>query len=210
MRTFGSRLRETRDELGLSQGELAKVSGITQPTISNLERGRNQGSSYVAQLASALKVNAKWLATGNGPKKISDVSPGPDIRGEAPLISWVRAGQFDDAQDNYRVGEAEAFYPMPRRAGPRTYCLRVEGESMTAPFGKSYPPGSIIFVDPDQRSPANGARVIAKLDGSSDVTFKAFVSEAGRVFLRPLNPQFPPIYDPFHIIGTVIGKWEDE
>jgi SOS-response transcriptional repressor LexA len=138
------------------------------------------------------------------------ITPGPDIRGEAPLISWVRAGEFDEATDNFHVGDAEDWFPMPKRAGPHTYCLRVEGDSMTAPYGKTYPAGCVIFVDPDLRAPANGARVIAKLEGSAEVTFKVFVQEAGRIFLRPLNPQYPPIYDAFKVIGTVIGKWEDE
>lgn len=102
------------------------------------------------------------------------------------------------------------WLPRPKRAGPHTYCLRVEGDSMTAPYGKSYPAGCIIFVDPDKRSPVSGQRIIAKLKGSPDVTFKVFIQEAGKTFLKPLNPQYPAINEPFKVIGTVIGKWEDE
>lgn len=154
----------------------------------------------------------KLGAAAHSPRAKYDtgISEGPSVAREVPLISWVRAGEFDEATDNYRVGDAERWFPMPKRAGPNTYCLRVEGDSMTSSHGKTYPAGSFIFVDPDQRSPANGARVIARLEGSSDVTFKVFVQEAGRVFLRPLNPQYPPIYEAFKVIGTVIGKWEDE
>lgn len=81
---------------------------------------------------------------------------------------------------------------------------------MTAPYGRSYPEGCIIFVEPDLRSPTNGQRVIAKLAGSNDVTFKVYKEEDGRRWLQALNPTHQPIRDEFRIIGTVIGKWEDE
>lgn len=81
---------------------------------------------------------------------------------------------------------------------------------MTAPHGRSYPEGCIIFVDPEQRQPVNGQRVIAKLVGSEDVTFKVYKEEDGSRWLQPLNQAHPPLRGSFRIIGTVIGKWEDE
>ena len=51
--------------------------------------------------------------------------------------------------------------------------------------------------------------VVACLPHSDDTTFKVFKHEDGRQWLAPLNPQHPTIHEPFHILGTVIGKWED-
>jgi SOS-response transcriptional repressor LexA len=96
------------------------------------------------------------------------------------------------------------------RHSESTFAVRVRGDSMTAAHGKSYPEGCIIFVDPDQCSPSNGARVLAKLNGSEEVTFKVFKDEDGRRWLQPLNQSHQPIRDEFRVIGTVIGKWEDE
>jgi SOS-response transcriptional repressor LexA len=42
------------------------------------------------------------------------------------------------------------------------------------------------------------------------VTFKVFKDEDGRKWLAPLNNSHLPIIAAFTIIGTVIGKWEDE
>jgi SOS-response transcriptional repressor LexA len=82
---------------------------------------------------------------------------------------------------------------------------------MTSPHGKSYPEGCIIFVDPDQRGGiVSGDRVIAKLNGADAVTFKVYIEDAGRRFLKPLNTQYPPIIEEFRILGKVIGKWEPE
>jgi SOS-response transcriptional repressor LexA len=42
------------------------------------------------------------------------------------------------------------------------------------------------------------------------VTFKVYKEEDGRRWLQPLNAAHEPIRDEFRVIGTVIGKWEDE
>lgn len=213
---FQKRIADILREQKITAAELGRVAKVTKGLVSQWVNGPSQSMSY----DSAKNIGAKWgyavewLMKGDGPKmakaRRKNVEAGPDVQQRVPLISWVQAGKFSEAEDVYRVGEAEDWYPMPRRAGPQTYCLRVEGDSMTASHGRSYPAGCVIFVDPEQRSPANGKRVIAKLEGSDEVTFKVFVQDAGRTFLRPLNSSYPPITEPFKVIGTVIGKWEDD
>lgn len=126
------------------------------------------------------------------------------------MISWVQAGNWMEAVDPLQPGEAEMWLPCPVGHGKRAFALRVRGDSMTASYGRTYPEGCIIFVDPDRRSPINGERVIAKLAGTDEVTFKIYKSEDSRIWLQPLNPSHQPIREAFKILGTVIGKWEDE
>jgi SOS-response transcriptional repressor LexA len=126
------------------------------------------------------------------------------------VISWVQAGSWHEAQDQFQPGDAERFLPIIRGHSENTYALRVTGDSMTAPYGKTYPAGCYIVVDPNKNMPCNGDRVIAKLVGSDAVTFKVYKEEDGRKWLSPLNTSHPPITEPFRIIGTVISKWEDE
>ena len=50
-------IREQREELGLSQKELAEKSGITQSFLCDIEQGRSKPSTDVAiKLAKVLKV----------------------------------------------------------------------------------------------------------------------------------------------------------
>jgi SOS-response transcriptional repressor LexA len=107
--------------------------------------------------------------------------------------------------------DVELWMDCPAPHSANTFALRVRGDSMTAPSGASrtYPDGCIIFVDSERRSPVNGARVVACLRDTNSVTFKVYKNEDGRQWLQPLNPLHEPIRDIFHILGTVIGKWED-
>ena len=54
--TRGEIMRKWREKRGLSQCELAKLSGISQVTISALEKGRNSGGNLdtIELLADAL------------------------------------------------------------------------------------------------------------------------------------------------------------
>jgi SOS-response transcriptional repressor LexA len=93
---------------------------------------------------------------GSEPKKLAahapaNIEPGPDIRGAVPLISWVQAGDWSSIVDNFAPGDAEEWFPCPVSHGPRTYVLRVRGESMHNPHVRpSFADGDLIFVDPDR------------------------------------------------------------
>lgn len=211
--SIADRLKQAREDKGLSQPALAERAGVTQGTIGNVEAGLRKNPRELLAIAAALGVEAEWLKSGRGARnRHPSVVPGPDIKGKVPLISWVQAGAWNEAHDPLQPGEAERWLECPTSSSDRTYALRVRGDSMTAPHGnaRSYPEGCIIFVDPLRKSPVNGARIIAKLDGSDEVTFKVFKQEDGRIWLQPINPMHQPITDQFKVLGTVIGKWEDE
>lgn len=64
-RIFGDRVRARRQELGLSQEELAHKASIARAYIGSLESGeRNPSLDTVARLASALDVDAADLVHG--------------------------------------------------------------------------------------------------------------------------------------------------
>jgi len=63
------RVRELRDALGWSQDYLAEVSGVTQKTISRLERGRSSSIDLdvLERLALALRVDPALLLVWERP-----------------------------------------------------------------------------------------------------------------------------------------------
>lgn len=60
--SIGARVREAREDAGLSQVALAEALGRDQPYISRLEAGEHQPQSHtIRALARALDVSADWL-----------------------------------------------------------------------------------------------------------------------------------------------------
>lgn len=200
------RIRQGRARLGLTENEFAARVGVTRGSVQQWERGATAPNrTRQPAVAKLLGISVSELMSED-----SNVAPGNFSKGVVPLISWIQAGEWVGANDPLQPGEAERWLPCAASHSESTYALRVRGDSMVSPHGKSYPEGCIIFVDPERRSPDNGARIVAKLKGSDEVTFKVYKQEDGRRWLQPLNPSHLPIRDEFHVLGTVIGKWEDE
>jgi len=224
-----ARLRELQrrysyEEMARRCGGKASPSYFSQIGTEALPKGRKTprglSDDFASRLERAFNLPPNWFDTDPGVKdeagkyiepRPNNTHPGPDTQGFVPVISWVRAGSWDQAEDNHHAGDGEEWMPCPTSHGMHSYALRVQGDSMTAPYGRSYPDGSIIYVDPEQRGGVvSGDRVIAKINGDNQVTFKVFVEDAGRRFLKPLNPAYPVITDPFRILGKVIGTWIPE
>ena len=210
--TLAMRIREAIGEK--SPADIARATKKTESAVSQWLDGTTKSirGDTAAMLEAATGYRAAWIVTGKGPKQTNGVDAGPRVRGLVPLISWVQAGSWCSAVDNFSPGDVETWLPCIAGHSEGAYALRVRGDSMTAPGGNSrtYPQGCVIFVDPMRKSPNNGDRVIAKLCGADEVTFKIYKSEDGRQWLQPLNPSHEPIRDEFTVLGTVIGKWEDE
>ena len=59
------RLREVREELGLSQKDLSKASGVSMSTISMIETGKQKAHpSTLRKLADGMGVNIRELTRG--------------------------------------------------------------------------------------------------------------------------------------------------
>lgn len=193
---IGPKIRTARKAKGLTlQGlvDLLSARGIEYDAsnLSRVERGTQAINSTILEpLLNILGVDYQAPET--------NVEDGPRIRGLCPVISWVQAGAWREVVDIYAVGDAEEWLPCPVTHGPRTFVLRVRGESMYNPHGRpSFRDGDLIFVDPD-RLPVHGSLVIMKLADSQEATFKQLINEGERSYLKPLNPSWP---EPIIIIG---------
>ena len=77
MATFGERLAKLRESKNLSQAKLAKMAGVPQSTIAQIETGRNKSTKRIIELAEALDTTPNYLL--NGVKDLSVVPVSSEI-----------------------------------------------------------------------------------------------------------------------------------
>jgi len=141
-------------------------------------------------IAPILRVNPHWLFDESAPrnKATSDkanIEAAPTPTRKVPLISFVQAGAFTEAIDNFAPGDADEWIDLPCPAGPNAFALRVVGDSMEPSFHA----GMLLIVDP-ALSPEQNDFVIAK-NGDNEATFKQLVNDGNDWYLRPANPRYP-------------------
>ncbi len=183
--------------------------------IKDIETGVTLLKKPVAKLLElVVGIREEWLFLGIEPmvKNVGTKEREEQgFRGEAqpigqirkvPLISWVKAGEWQEAVDLFQPGYADEWVDADEKTGPNTFALIVDGNSMEPKFAD----GDTIIVDPSV-NPINGSYVIAK--NGDKATFKKLVLDGSSVFLEPLNNKYP-LKDmtgiEFRIIGVVVKK----
>jgi len=115
-----------------------------------------------------------------------------------PLMGIVPAGSpleiFDPLGDEVEIPEW-----MVERGGD-TVAFRVQGESMRDAYIQD---GDVVIVKQTPNA-ETGEMVVALLDDSS-ITLKRLKRDEKKIWLVPENPDFEPIYDPFQLVGKVVG-----
>lgn len=230
MRTqFSARLHEALDDAAirkhgrgsdiLERLKRSKVMKTPQAASKWLNGGAIPEADTMAILSEWLNVRREWLEYGTPPKSLinregnDNASTGINVvqlhrsLGRVPIISWVKAGSWCEAVMNVEADDAESWISCPVSISKSGYALRVVGDSMTNPGpGRTYPHGSVIFVDPELPT-TNGDRVVARLPNTNEATFKILAFDAGKRFLKPINPQYPTIEidDEVEICGKIVG-----
>lgn len=231
--TLADRVKQRMEKLGLSEDDVVKRMGrvISQAAFHKIKSGQTKKPRHILEISEALECSSTWLSTGKGHAVTAgtvEMTVGEPISGYSldelgkhkinvnppvPLISYIQAGDFCECIDLLQPGDAEDWLPRPNGASKSTYALKVKGKSMTNPLpnSPSYPEGTIIFVDPEQEV-LPGHRGIFKTPDTNEATFKELVSDGGKLYLRPLNPQFDKIIvDKLTTTcGRVIGSYLPE
>lgn len=205
VRTLGARLRQYREEKGLSQRELARRAGIGQKTLQRIESGDMLlMSPHLPKLAAKLNVLL------NDPFASNVLEPS-HIKGKpVPVWDRVQAGKWAKVPTHLLEKAATTAWIVPQEVhGPGTFALIVHGDSMLPLFRE----GDIAVVDPDV-PPASGRYVVAR-DAEGIAVLKIYAArgkdDRGRdkFELRPLNDLYETLSsdkDPVTILGVVVEK----
>lgn len=182
--SIGNRIRTARTRLKLSQEKLAMKAGVSQGTISQLEKNPSQTSKHLPAIARALNVSVDWLETGIGTmerQKKQAVVPAHSeefiaIRKVAFRISAGVAGFVVDYLDN---GDGAPLFFQARWFEERgyepdaLYAVKVRGNSMD-PTLKD---GDVVVVNTRDAEPVDGEAFALNFDG--EFVVKRLIRDSG-------------------------------
>ncbi len=78
LNSFGERLRERRDFLGMTQGDIVKKSGISLASIQSYERGNIPKGDYLLILSDLLDCSIDWLLKGTEARESASPAAQPE------------------------------------------------------------------------------------------------------------------------------------
>lgn len=199
-------------KLATAYNNLAEFSRVIdrEPTQVSRFMGANPTKNIGDRIARHIEKSCRkpkgWLDTDHSNEDINSttaqIEPSEVLTG-TPLIEW-------ELLTDPRAYKLAALIPCPAEHGPNTFATRVKDNTMTAQHGRSYPEGSIIYIDPDRADEAkSGDRVFAIIEGEIP-TFKQYGEADGERYLQSINLQYPIITREFEITGLVIGLWIPE
>lgn len=103
---FKDRLKAARRHAKLNQTELAERAGLTQTSISDLERGKSKATAFAAQIASVCGVSPMWLVEGVG-----EMLGGTDTNKLDRIRPSVRMGTIETWDDDTPLDD-EVYVPF--------------------------------------------------------------------------------------------------
>lgn len=212
---IGKRLAAKLEQLGWSENELKRRTGVSQPTIHRIITGESQEprQSNVEKLAKALGVTAQWLRHG-GPNDQSikespssyepNVEPGPTITSPYRAVKIVGTAQMGAEGYWHALDDGDGFVDIPSR-DPGAYALRLRGDSM-APAIRS---GWIAVCEPNGRLVPGEYVMIRLRDGESMLKLLSYANdvEVGVLSVNPAYDMRTIAFDDIehiHFVGAIV------
>lgn len=206
MSELKDRLKTARKNAKMTQAQLAKAVPISQGTISDLESGRNKGTASLVKIAQALKVNAHWLATGEGEMNLDGIpiskvelrevefwsgdTPPDDDEFEVPFLKnneFVRSLTVNlpiTKKRKLKYGRTAAY--ASGASTDESICTIMPGDSMA----DRIPNGSMIAIDRSKTDIKDG-KIYAFLHNQLFRVKYLHRLPNGGLLIRSHNPQYP-------------------
>lgn len=195
MKSLQERLREERKLRGWSQKQLAVKAGVSQTTIADIERGRNQGSTFLPNIAKALDLTVEELIKGStGPKKVVELtqqqSRTTSLKGfvKVPVVGDAKLGdQGFFVELEFPVGFGDGYIEWPTK-DQNAYAIRCVGDSMKPRIRH----GEFAIIEPGYQVNPGDDVLVKSIDGK--VMIKEFLYERDdMIHLGSVNEAHPKI-----------------
>lgn len=206
MKTIGQRIRIRREELNMSQEELATKLGYkSRSSINKIEKdGRALRQNKIVAIAAALNTTPAYIMGWEEEEKEAAAQEKVLKAVRIPVVGRVRAGLPIDAVEE--ILDWEEITPDMATSGD-FFGLQVKGDSMVPTIME----GDVVIVR-QQDDAECGETVIAIINGDEATVKKLIKYEDGGIALVAANPLYPPLRftdkeileKPVRIIGKVV------
>ena len=185
MSTIGNRIRNRREELGLSQEELGNRLGYkSRSSINKIELDqRNLTQSKIKAIADALDTTPGYIM-GWETEDIKSIPAAPNIHPLPAMKRWKVLGGTACGQPLFKpLEEASVLAPADIDAD---YVFKCVGDSM---INARIFDGDIVFIKEDEVS--DGQIGVVRI--GEEYTLKRIYHGSDYLELRSENPMYPPI-----------------
>ncbi len=206
-------IKELREQKGLSQDELAKLTGYTsRSSIAKIEKGEvDLPRSKIIAFANALGTKPGLLLGWDDTSEYTDNRKLSNVRPiglkRFPVLGEIACGTPKFTNEN------RESYVMAGTEIDADFCLIAKGDSM---INARIFEGDIIFVR-RQDTVDNGDIAVVVVNNDSEATLKRFYyyQEKGLLILKPENPAYEDqIYqgeelNEVHVLGKAVAFQSD-
>lgn len=185
MTTFGKRVRDRREALGMTQDELAKKLGYkSRSSVNKIELDlRNMKQSQIARLANALKTTPGFLMGWEDkeqplPNNISIPAAYP-----VPILGTIGCGEGPIGEQNF-----DGFFYIDHTIRA-DYALHTKGDSM---IDAGIQDGDVAFLVKDFNF-EEGQIYSVVFGPDNEAVLKKVYKSGNKVILQSCNTKYPPI-----------------
>ena len=182
---FRLKLKELRENKGLSQYTFADAFGVSQSTVGNWESGvRRPNVETMKRIAAFFDVTVAYLI-GEEPKHPADTFENvfAITKKRFPLLGEIACGEpifADENRESYVVSGTDM---------QADFCLRAKGDSM---IGARIMDGDIVFIK-EMPIVANGEIAAVVIGDEATLKRVYFYPEKAKLMLVAENPKYEPL-----------------
>ncbi|MBO1529625.1 helix-turn-helix transcriptional regulator [Psychrobacter sp. F1192] len=169
MDTLPDRLKFAREQLNLSQQQVADAVGMKQPSYYQLEAGKSKRSRFISEIAKVLKTDVDWLMHGEGNYALPTEDATDDDLVSTQYVSIGKQSDYDLVKVKYLDIKAScgSGYINEQHPEAHTQAFTVEflrsnnmpinGEGLVLmhacsdSMGYTIPHGTLMLVDTNER-----------------------------------------------------------
>lgn len=208
--TIGERIKHRREELGLSQDELARLVGYkSRSSINKIELGfRDLTQSKIKKIADALQTSPSYIMGWLDEEK--NKIPSYDNIYPIELKKFPLLGEIACGEPIYADEDRES-YVMAGANIRADFCLKAKGDSMT---GARIMDGDIVFIR-KQDTVEDGEIAAVVIDEEATLKRVYYDRANNMIQLVAENPAYKPLVytgsrlNEIHILGKAVAFQSD-